>query len=133
MIFQTPWSRKMIALCLAAAMLTLTALSADAQSLRYLNRTVDAGKQIEFQWLNYDERTCKDNGYPELVVERAPSLGKYRTAKRKFTQQNGKCKGSRFSVLLVYYTAGRTKGPDSTAFLIRGRNNIRINLKIQVK
>lgn len=127
------WRTGVITVLVAAVFLIVEAMPAQAQSLRYLKRTVEAGKQIEFQWLNYDERTCKDNGYPELVVERAPKLGKYRTSKRKFTQQDGKCKGKRFSVLLVYYVAGRTRGEDSTAYLIRGRNNIRIDLTIQVK
>lgn len=106
---------------------------ADAQSLRYLNRSVDAGKEIEFQWLNYNERTCTDNGYPKLVIEKAPKLGKFRTVRQRFTPQNGPCKGKRFSVLLVYYKAGRKTGTDNTTYVIQGRNNIRIALKIDVK
>jgi hypothetical protein len=51
---------------------------------------------------------------------------------RKFTPQNGACKGKRFSVLLVYYVAGRKTGQDSTTYVIQGRTNIRINLSIDV-
>lgn len=122
-----------LTLCLAISFLLAGMTPANAQSVRYLNRSVEAGKQIEFQWLNFDERTCKDNGYPKLIIEKAPSLGKYRTKKRKFTQQNGKCKGKRFSVLLVYYVAGRRTGKDNSAFVIRGTDNIRINLTTQIK
>lgn len=133
MRFHKPWPGVVATLCIVFAVLLTEARPADAQSLRYWKRTVDAGKQIEFQWLNYDERTCKDNGYPKLVVEKAPKLGKLRTSQRRFTQQDGKCKGSRFSVLLVYYVAGRTRGEDRVTYVIDGRNNIRINLTITVK
>lgn len=121
------------ALLLAAVFLLVESHAAFAQSTRYWNRSVAPGKKIEFQWLNYDERTCKDNGYPRLVIDKAPKLGKFRTSKRRFTQQNGSCKGKRFSVLLVNYVAGRKKGTDSAAFTIKGRDNLRINLKISVK
>ena len=77
--------RAILTLLVATAFFLTETHAAQAQSLRYLNRTVEAGKQIEFQWLNYDERTCKDNGYPKLIVERAPSLGKFRTSQQKFT------------------------------------------------
>ncbi len=121
------------ALMLAAVFLLVEVHAAYAQSTRYWNRSVAPGKKIEFQWLNFDERTCKDNGYPRLVVTKAPKLGKFRTKKRKFTQQSGSCKGKRFSVLLVDYVAGRKKGTDNPAFTIAGRDNLRINLKINVK
>lgn len=121
-----------LTLLVATAFFLTETQTAHAQSLRYLSRTVESGKQIEFQWLNYDERTCTDRGYPKLVVEEAPSLGKFRTVRRKFTPQNGPCKGKRFSVLLVYYVAGRRKGQDSTTFVIQGRTNIRIALSITV-
>ncbi|WP_439119630.1 hypothetical protein [Marivita sp.] len=121
-----------LTLIVATVFLLTETSSAQAQSLRYLNRSVEAGKQIEFQWLNYDERTCTDRGYPKLVIEDAPSLGKFRTVQRKFTPQNGACKGKRFSVLLVYYVAGRKTGQDSTTYVIQGRTNIRINLSIDV-
>lgn len=121
------------AVLLALVFVLADAQSASAQSTRYWNRSVDAGKQIEFQWLNFNERTCKDNGYPRLIIDKKPSLGRFRTVKRKFTQQNGACKGKRFSVLLVYYQAGRRKGQDQTAFTISGSDNIRISLKINVK
>ena len=133
MRFQTPWPSACATFFVALAIFLTGIRPADAQSLRYWKRTVDAGKQIEFQWLNYDERTCKDNGYPQLIVEKAPKLGQMRTSKRRFTQQDGKCKGSRFSVLLVYYVAGRTRGQDSVTYVIDGRNNIRINVAITIK
>lgn len=121
------------ALLLAAVFLLVEAHSAFAQSTRYWNRSVAPGKKIEFQWLNYDERTCKDNGYPRLVIDKQPKLGKFRTKKRRFTQQSGSCKGKRFSVLLVDYVAGRRKGTDRPAFTVVGRDNLRINLNISVK
>lgn len=124
--------RAILTLLVATAFFLTETHAAQAQSLRYLNRTVEAGKQIEFQWLNYDERTCKDNGYPKLIVEREPSLGKFRTRQQKFTPQNGPCKGKRFSVLLVYYVAGRKAGQDKTSYIIQGRTKIRINLEIDV-
>ena len=54
-----------LTLIVAAVFLLTETSSAQAQSLRYLNRSVEAGKQIEFQWLNYDERTCTDRGNAE--------------------------------------------------------------------
>lgn len=123
----------LLTLFVAGAFLLVESQSAYAQSLRYWNRSVNAGKQIDFQWLNYDERTCTDRGYPQMVVDKAPSLGRFRTTKRKFTQQNGKCKGQQFSVLLVHYVAGRTRGQDQTTYTIRGRTNIQVNLTIDVK
>lgn len=120
-------------LALVAAFILVDVHAAFAQSTRYWNRSVAPGKQIEFQWLNFDERTCKDNGYAKLVIKKKPTLGRFRTVKRKFTQQTGRCKGKRFSVLLVYYVAGRKKGVDRTAYVVRGRDNLDINLKITVK
>lgn len=122
-------------LIIASAIILVDVHAAFAQSTRYWSRSVAPGKQIEFQWLNSDERTCKDNGYAKMVVERAPKLGKFRTVRRKFTQQEGRCKGKRFSVLLVYYVAGRRKGTDRANFRIQGgnNNNIRINLTVDVK
>lgn len=122
-----------LALLVAFVFLLADVHSAAAQSTRYWNRSVAPGKQIEFQWLNSNTNTCKDNGYPKLVVDKKPSLGKFRTVRRKFVQQDGKCKGKRFSVLLVYYVAGRKRGVDNTAFTIAGQNNLKINLKVTVK
>jgi hypothetical protein len=119
-------------ICLAVVFLIAEVSSAAAQNTRNWDRRVAAGKEMEFQWLNYDERTCKDRGYPRLIINTPPSLGSYRAARRKFTQQSGKCKGKKFSVLLVYYVAGRTKGRDRTSYTIRGHSDIRINLKMRI-
>lgn len=118
---------------IAAVFLLVTAHSVSAQNTRYLDRRVATGERIEFQWLNYDEKSCKDRGYPRLTINTAPSLGSYRTVRRKFTQQNGRCKGKKLSVLLVYYVAGRTKGRDRTSYTIHGSSDVRINLKIRVQ
>lgn len=124
--------RRLTVAGVAVGMFFAAAQGATAQNTRYLDRRVAAGKQMEFQWLNYDERTCKDRGYPKLIVNSKPSLGSYRTKRRKFTQQNGRCKGKKLSVLLVYYVAGRKKGSDRSSFTIRGSSDIRIHLKAQV-
>lgn len=116
----------------AMFLLILDVQGAFAQGTRYLDRQVQARKEIEFQWLNYDERTCKDRGHPRLIINTPPSLGKFRAVRKTFTQQDGRCKGSKLSVLLVYYVAGRTKGTDRTSFTIRGNTNIRINLDVRV-
>lgn len=117
----------------AVTALAFFAQTADAQSMRNWNRSLPAGEEMEFQWLNYDERTCKDRGYPKLIINTPPSLGSYRAVRRKFTQKNGKCKGSRFSVLLVYYVAGKVKGQDRTSYTIRGASDVRINLRMRIK
>lgn len=116
----------------AMVLFMLDVHGAFAQGTRYWDRRVEAGKEIEFQWLNYDERTCKDRGHPRLIINTPPSLGKFRAVPKTFTQQDGRCKGSKLSVLLVYYVAGRTKGADRTSFTIRGNTNIRINLDVRV-
>ena len=128
-----PFSVPLAAAFLVAMALILGPTVADAQSTRSLNRSVKAGQEVEFQWLNFNDRTCKDNGYPSLIVERKPSLGRFRTVKRQFTQRSGPCKGRKFSVLLVYYVAGRNKGTDRTAFVIDGQNRLRIMLNMQVE
>ncbi len=132
MNYRFAMSRGLIAVLVATAFLLADVHGAFAQNTRYWNRSVKAGKELEFQWLNYDEATCKDRGYPGLRIDKAPKLGKFRTVKRKFTQKDGRCKGTRFSVLLVYYVAGRKKGTDTTGFTIQGRDNIIISLKIDV-
>lgn len=119
-------------LFIASVFLLIDIASAYAQETRNWRRSVKRGGEMEFQWLNYDERTCRDRGYPRLIINKAPKLGRYRTVKRKFTQRNGKCKGSELSVLLVYYVAGGKKGRDQTSYTIRGSGNIRINLNMRV-
>ena len=133
MNFMTFKLNSLFAVFLAAAFLLVDSQAASAQSTRYWNRSVAPGKQIEFQWLNSNTNTCKDNGYPKLVINKQPSLGRFRTVKRKFRQQDGKCKGKNFSVLLVYYVAGRKRGVDNAAFTIAGQSNLKINLKITVQ
>lgn len=118
---------------LVPALVLTSSYVAEAQSTRFLSRSVKAGQQIEFQWLNFDERRCKDNGYPRLIIKERPQLGRFRTVRRKFTQTKGKCKGTRFSVLLVYYVAGRKKGRDRTHYVIRGASDINIKLKVRVR
>ncbi|MEM6938745.1 MAG: hypothetical protein AAF943_14850 [Pseudomonadota bacterium] len=109
------------------------AQSAQAQSTRNWNRSVEAGKEMQFQWTNYDEQTCRDRGHPKFIINTKPTLGYYRAERRKITQQNGRCKGKRFSALMVYYVAGKTKGRDRTSYTIRGAGDIRINLRMRVK
>ncbi|MCX7560281.1 hypothetical protein OS190_11940 [Sulfitobacter sp. F26204] len=117
---------------LAALLMMTDVHAADAQNTRNWDRRVAVGEEMEFQWLNYDEKTCKDRGYPRLIINTPPKLGSYRAVRRKFTQQNGRCKGKKLSVLLVYYVAGRTKGRDRTSYTIRGHGDIRINLRMRV-
>lgn len=122
---------------LAAAFLALTLILAEthaafAQSTRYWKRSVEAGKQIEFQWSNYDEATCRDNGYARLKINKKPTLGRFRSVRKKVTQRSGACKGKRFSVLYVYYVAGRKKGKDRPAYTIQGGSSTKINLNITV-
>ncbi len=121
----------------ACALLTLGLFilgvpAAEAQDVRNWNRNVARGTEMEFQWLNYDEQTCKDYGYPRLIVTTPPKLGKFRSVRRKFTQQNGRCAGKRLSVLLVYYQAGNKAGRDRTSYTIAGRGNIAVNLNFRV-
>ncbi|MFY0647312.1 hypothetical protein [Sulfitobacter geojensis] len=120
------------AIWLAALLSIVTVQSVAAQSTRNWDRRVAAGSEMEFQWLNYDEKTCKDRGHPRLIINTPPSLGTYRAERRKFTQRTGRCKGKKLSVLLVYYVAGRTKGRDRTSYTIRGAGDIRINLKMRI-
>ena len=107
-------------------------MAAEAQNTRNWSRKVARGGEMEFQWLNYDEQTCKDRGYARLIVNKKPKLGHYRTVKRRFTQQGGRCSGKRLSVLLVYYVAGKKTGRDRTSYTIRGGSDIRINLDMRV-
>ena len=123
----------MLSALVAVVLLAASAHSALSQSLRYLNRTVAPGKEIEFQWSNYDGATCRDNGYARLEINTKPKLGEFRAVKRRVTQESGQCKGSRFSVLYVYYVAGRARGTDTASYTIHGGGSIQINLSIDVK
>ena len=125
---------RFLAVAYLAVIFVLTgSFEAEAQSNRFLNRSVKAGERIEFQWLNFDEAKCRDRGYPKLIVKKKPKLGRYKTVRRKFTQTKGRCKGRRFSVLLVYYVAGRKKGVDKTTYVVSGASNIVINLRVRVR
>ncbi len=120
------------AICLAAVILFANSDGAYAQTIRNWDRRVAVGEEIEFQWLNYDEKTCKDRGHARLIINTPPSKGSYRAVRRMFTQQNGKCTGKEFSVLLVYYVAGQNKGRDRTSYTIRGNGDIRVNLTMRI-
>ncbi|MGC1504619.1 MAG: hypothetical protein WA782_10820 [Sulfitobacter sp.] len=122
-----------VSFCLAILFLIVDVGSASAQSTRNWSRSVDTGEEMQFQWLNYDEKTCVDRGFARLIINTPPKFGSYRAERRKFTQQNGNCKGKKMSVLLVYYVAGRTKGLDKTSYTIRGSGDIRINLRMRVR
>lgn len=133
MTFQLPYFSRFAAAFLVFVLVLGDAHIASAQSTRYWNREVAAGKQIEFQWTNYDGATCRDNGYAKFSVVKKPSLGKFRVVKKRVTQQDGQCKGKRFSTLLISYVAGSKKGTDNTAFAVTGGSRIDINLKIKVR
>ncbi len=107
--------------------------SASAQETRNLTRRVGVGKQIEFTWSNYDNRTCRDNGYAKFAVTQKPSLGRFRVVRKRVVERKGRCRGKSFRTLLIYYVAGSTKGNDRAAFAVKGGQRIDIKLKIRVR
>ncbi len=103
-----------------------------AQDVRNWDRQVERGREMQFQWLNYDEGTCADRGPARFVLTTAPKLGKFRTQRTTVTPQSGPCAGRRLSVLFVYYVAGQRPGLDETSYTIVGGSPITVNLRFTV-
>lgn len=110
----------------------ILAAPAAAQDVRNWDRSVERGKEMQFQWLSFDEATCRDNGHPRFVLTSAPKLGRFRTERRAVAPQDGPCAGRRLSVLFVYYRAGQRAGLDETSYTIVGRRPIVVNLRFTV-
>jgi hypothetical protein len=115
-----------------AALVFMAAAPAAAQDVRNWDRQVERGREMQFQWLNYDEATCVDRGPARFVLTTAPKLGTFRTQRSSVTPQSGACAGKRLSVLFVYYRAGQRAGLDETSYTIVGGSPITVNLRFTV-